>query len=62
MKYKHKCICCGKKAEKKFRGKYFCNDCEREVRRSKTNIIWVEKHIFSIGNVKIYVDRPVKLK
>ena len=62
MKFRHKCISCGKEAHKKFRGRYFCTDCKRKYRRSKESRVLVEKHILSIGNVGIYIDVPVKLK
>lgn len=68
MKYIHKCVChSNRKADRKFRGLYFCSDCLKEVRRSrgyknrKPIAVWSEKHIFSIGNTKVYQDILVKL-
>lgn len=64
MKYKHKCTTCNKQATKKFKGRWFCDDCCKEVKRhKKIRFVWAEKFLFSIGkNTKVYTDVPVKLK
>lgn len=62
MKY-NKCLCCSKRATVKFRGRYFCENCAREVRRSKRNYVWVDTLVYSLGQGSgIYAWYPVKLK
>lgn len=64
MKYQNKCAYCSRKADKKFRGEYFCNDCAKMIRRKKINaFLGKEKLVATIGpGIGIYRDYPVYLK
>lgn len=62
MKFNHKCVCCSRKATVKFRGRHFCDDCAKEVRRSGIDKVWAEQLVFSIGDMGIYRHYQVKLK
>ena len=63
MKWNHKCACCDKRATKKWKNIWFCETCYKDVKRhKKAKFVWQEKHVMSIGNLKIFVDVPVKLK
>ncbi len=35
MKYQNKCIKCQRKATRKYRGRYFCDDCYKKVKRRR---------------------------
>lgn len=63
MKYT-KCLCCRRKATKKFRGRYFCDDCLKSVRRDrKCNAILTDRLVLSLGQgCGIYRHYFVKLK
>lgn len=63
MKYNHKCAYCSRKADNKYRGEYFCNDCKKFMRRKKVEcFMGKEQIVYSFGNFRIYHDILVKLK
>ena len=37
MKYRNKCIVCGREAAKKYRGRFFCDDCYKKAKRAKSS-------------------------
>ena len=64
MKYMHKCTCCHRKATgRKYKGRYFCDDCKKRVRKDKPKYVWTDKLVYTLGpGCAIYSDYPVKLK
>ena len=64
MKYSNKCSYCSRKAERKFRGEYFCSDCLKFVKRTKlTSFHGKPRLLFNLGSgLRVYKDIPVRLK
>ena len=63
MKYIHKCAYCSRKADAKYRGEYFCNDCKKFMRRKKVkSFLGKEQIVFSFGDFRVSHDILVKLK
>lgn len=63
MKY-IKCTTCHRKASRKYRGRHFCNDCLKRVRRDpRRNNVWTDKLVYTLGpGSAIYRTYIVKLK
>ena len=57
MKYNHKCVC-RRNATKKYRGCYLCNDCLKEIKRTKhCKGVLYDRLIGSLGQVfPVYRD------
>jgi len=65
MKYSHKCAYCSRKADNKFRGQHFCNDCKKFMRRKRVkSFLGKEKLVGYLPGTTlgIYRDIPVYLK
>lgn len=63
MKYNNKCSYCSRKADGKYRGQYFCNDCKKFMKRKKVqSFLGKERLVFSLGKFRVYRDFPVYLK
>ena len=65
MKFTNKCPVCNRLATRRFRGRHFCDDCQRIVRRKKVDVVYRE--VLVLANVlggkgfQIYADIPLKL-
>ncbi len=64
MKYLHKCAFCGCKADKKYRGEWFCGEHAKMMRRLKIDVfLGKERLIWTLApGVGVYRDIVVKLK
>jgi predicted amidophosphoribosyltransferase len=67
MKYEEKCPCCNRKATKKFRGVYFCENCVKDIRKAnkikKVKGVYGSIPVFSLGQgCTVYRDVLIKLK
>ena len=70
MKFARKCAYCSRRADTRWRGEHFCNDCKKFMRRKKiTAFMGKERIVGAIPGTAwdpkpllIYRDIPVYLK
>ena len=68
MKFKNKCPICNRLATRRFRGRRFCEDCQRVVRRMRPAFVYRGELAYSfprqIGECAsgIYRDIPLPLR
>lgn len=70
MKYRNKCAYCSRKADRRWRGQYLCEDCQKFMRRKKiVGFMGKERLVMSMPLtgmpdkfLRIYRDIPVYFK
>lgn len=67
MKFPNKCPGCNRMATRRFRGRRFCEDCQRVVRRDHPTAVYQERLVFSFPRQNgerafgVYRDIPLPL-
>lgn len=63
MKYQNKCTTCHRSADKKFRGVYLCDDCLKEIKRTKGGKgVWGSIIVGALGSLIVWRDIKVAFK
>ena len=67
MKYQHKCPGCNRLATRRFRGRWFCENCQRIARRIRPDFVFQERLVWAApgehgkNGFLIYKDIPLPL-